>query len=299
MKEIGPIKDCIRIHKEGGTIGVFPEGNRSYDGRLCYIDDAIAKMAKMMKTDVVIYNIVGGYGIDPRWCYKARRGKSYGYVKRVITAEEVKTLDVSELFEIIKKELTVPQIPTAIKYKGRRLAEGLERILYICPLCGKVQTIYTKGDYVYCTCCDLKVKYNENLEFSSENSDFKFTYVEDWYDYQMSKLKEFDINTEGTIFEDNIILKLVEKSKKKILLKGTVVLTKDEIIVSNEKDTFKFSLDLIFSMTVLGKNKLNFYYDNKIYQFKGSRTLNTLKYMHIYYHIKNIKEGIKDVYFGM
>ena len=115
----------------------------------------------------------------------------------------------------------------------------------------------------------------------------------------MNKLKEFDINTEGTIFEDNIILKLVEKSKKKILLKGTVVLTKDEIIVSNEKDTFKFSLDLISSMTVLGKNKLNFYYDNKIYQFKGSRTLNTLKYMHMYYHIKNIKEGRKDVYFGM
>ena len=182
VKEIGPIKDCIRIHKEGGTIGVFPEGNRSYDGRLCYIDDAIAKMAKMMKTDVVIYNIVGGYGIDPRWCYKARRGKSYGYVKRVITAEEVKTLNVSELFEIIKKELTVPQIPTAIKYKGRRLAEGLERILYICPLCGKVQTIYTKGDYVYCTCCDLKVKYNENLEFSSENPDFKFTYRENNYE---------------------------------------------------------------------------------------------------------------------
>ena len=45
VKELGPIKDCVKIVKEGGTVGVFPEGNRSYDGNLCHIDEAIAKLS--------------------------------------------------------------------------------------------------------------------------------------------------------------------------------------------------------------------------------------------------------------
>lgn len=299
VKEIGPIKDCIRICKDGGTVGIFPEGNRTYTGELCHIDEAIAKMAKMMKVDVVLYNIIGGYGIDPRWCFKGRRGKSYGYVREIISASDVKQMSVEELFQKIKEGLTVQAVPTSINYKGKNLALGLERVLYKCPICGAVQSIYTEKDYVHCTKCNLKVLYNKNLQFECDNPNFKFSYVHEWANFQLDWVKGFDINTEEEIYKDTLTLRKIEGKSKTDLLTGTLKLYVDRFEFSDENTKMIFKFDDIYSVTVLGKNKLNFYIDNDTYQIKGDKTLNTLKYMHMYYHIKNIKGGVNDDYFGI
>ncbi|MBQ8292473.1 MAG: 1-acyl-sn-glycerol-3-phosphate acyltransferase [Bacilli bacterium] len=300
VKELGPIKDCLRIVKEGGTIGVFPEGNRSYSGELCYISDAIAKLVKLLKIDVVLYNIHGGYGIDPRWGYKARRGRSYGCVKRILTKEEIATLSTEELFAIIKEELTVPQVPSTIKYKNRNNALGLERVLYLCPVCGKVQTIETHKNNIKCTSCGLDVKYNEYLEFESNNEAFKFKYVKDWYNHQVDYIKNFDISTEGVIFEDNITLYRVPNGVRPIaIMSGKIQMDNLGFSFVNEEQKMRFEIKDISDITVLGRHKLNFFMDKEIYQIKGDKTLNVLKYMHMYYHIKNTNTESADEFLGM
>ena len=45
------------------------------------------------------------------------------------------------------------------------------------------------------------------------------------------------------------------------------------------------------AVTVLGKNKLNIYSDQKIYQLKGSPRFNALKYVNFYFRHKNIVKG--------
>ena len=47
----------------------------------------------------------------------------------------------------------------------------------------------------------------------------------------------------------------------------------------------------ISAVSVLGRNKLNVYYGNKVYQFSGSKRFNALKYVNIWYRWKNISEG--------
>jgi len=49
----------------------------------------------------------------------------------------------------------------------------------------------------------------------------------------------------------------------------------------------------------LGKNKLNIYYGDKLYQLKGSKRFNALKYLHFYYRYKNIKEDNNDKFLGL
>ncbi len=300
VKELGPIKDCIRIVKEGGTIGVFPEGNRSYDGNLCYMDSSIAKLAKMLKIDLVIYNIHGGYGIDPRWCYKARRGKSFGKVKKVISKEEIAEMSVDELFELIKQELSVPQVPTEDIYINKNSALGLERVLYFCPVCGKIQTIVTDKNKVKCTSCGLEVEYMNNLEFMSNDPNFKFKYVKDWYKYQLNWIKEYNIESEDDIFTDSLTLYVVSfKKRPKELLTGQLTMTKDKLIFTSNELKKEFALIDIQDMTVLGKNKLNFYINGETYQIKGDKTLNVLKYMHMYYNIKNRNGSIGNGFMGI
>jgi hypothetical protein len=44
-------------------------------------------------------------------------------------------------------------------------------------------------------------------------------------------------------------------------------------------------------VTVLGRNKMNVYHGGKIYQFKGDKRFNALKYVHIFHRWKNLNKG--------
>ena len=107
-------KTMLRVLKEGGTVAVFPEGNRTYSGELCYISPAITKFFMMSKVPIVIYNIEGGYGVDPRWGLKKRKGKLCGKIKRVLYPDEYKTLTEEELHNLILNELNVKNAPSEV-----------------------------------------------------------------------------------------------------------------------------------------------------------------------------------------
>ena len=50
----------------------------------------------------------------------------------------------------------------------------------------------------------------------------------------------------------------------------------------------------------LGKNKLNIYHGKMIYQFKGSKRFNALKYVNLCFRYKNIMRGdANDQFLGL
>ena len=73
--DIGAVMNCIRVAREGGTIAIAPEGNRTYSGKTEYMSSAIAPLAKKLKLPIAFYRIEGGYGVHPRWSDKVRKGK--------------------------------------------------------------------------------------------------------------------------------------------------------------------------------------------------------------------------------
>lgn len=99
--DVSAVKTCIRVAKEGGTIAIAPEGNRTYSGRTGHMNPAIASLAKMIKLPIALYRIEGGYGVQPRWSDVVRRGKMRAYVSRVIEPEEYAAMSKAELFSLI------------------------------------------------------------------------------------------------------------------------------------------------------------------------------------------------------
>ena len=68
------IRKTKRIVQQGGSIGIFPEGNTSYSGQTVQILPATVKLIKMLKIPVIIMNIKGMYLSYPRWAiYKKKR----------------------------------------------------------------------------------------------------------------------------------------------------------------------------------------------------------------------------------
>lgn len=51
------------------------------------------------------------------------------------------------------------------------------------------------------------------------------------------------------------------------------------------------SFDEVSAVTVLGRNKLNIYHGKDLYQLKGGKRFNALKYVNIYYCRKDVRKG--------
>ena len=115
--DVHAVRTCYKVAKEGGTIAIAPEGNRTYSGKTEYMNPAIAALAKTLNLPIAFFRIEGGYGIQPRWCDKIRRGKMRAYFSRVVMPEEYKEWSNDELYQVIQKELYVNEAKACYRRK--------------------------------------------------------------------------------------------------------------------------------------------------------------------------------------
>ena len=89
---------------------------------------------------------------------------------------------------------------------------------------------------------------------------------------------------------------MILNRRKKVLFKDAAVALYGDRIAINEgsADQLILPFDAITAASCLGRNKLNIYYGNHVYQFKGNVRFNALKYVNFYYRHKNISRGDLD-----
>ncbi|MBO5866467.1 MAG: 1-acyl-sn-glycerol-3-phosphate acyltransferase, partial [Clostridia bacterium] len=120
--DLGTIKACARVAKEGGSIIVYPEGNRTYSGKTGHIKPAVAKLAKFLKLPIALVRQEGGFGIEPCWSNVSRDGKARIAVSKVLTHDEYKTLTDDQLYQLICQELFVDDSASDATFKHKRRA---------------------------------------------------------------------------------------------------------------------------------------------------------------------------------
>ena len=100
--------------------------------------------------------------------------------------------------------------------------------------------------------------------------------------------------TEKPIYEDIADFSQVIVNKKKVTLRkdAKIRLYGDKITIDEGGESaLSFDFDDLTAVSVLGRNKLNIYLTTTVYQFKGGKRFNALKYVNIYYRYKNITKG--------
>ena len=103
--------------------------------------------------------------------------------------------------------------------------------------------------------------------------------------------------TAEPLFRDEAKMSEVIVYKRKELLreKTQIALYGDRVVFDEGKENeMTVSFADADAVTVLGKNKLNIYFDKHVYQLKGDKRFNALKYVHFCYRCKNILRGEPD-----
>ena len=199
---------CIRRLRKGYNVALFAEGNRSYNGQTSAIIESTAKLARSSGATLVTHRFRGGYLTSPRWSgSKLRKGKMTGEVVGVYPPEQLKAMKPAAIAEIIRRDIYENAYETQrewmIPYKCKAPAEHLERALYLCPRCRKLNTLQSRGDELFCS-CGLRTKLNEYGFF--ENKELPFDNVLDWDKWQAQTLTEMlQAPADGAIVSDTAI----------------------------------------------------------------------------------------------
>ena len=291
--DIKAVMNCIKVAREGGNICIAPEGNRTYSGKTEYMNPAIAPMAKKLGLPIVLFRIEGGYGKEPRWSDVVRRGKLEVTISRIISPEEAKTMTNDELTKAIEEGLYVNEACVDREFHHRKLAQYLERAIYVCPECG-LSSFESHGDLLECKKCGRQTRYLPTKELQGVGFDSPFRFVNDWYEYQKDFVNAFDPTafTDKPIYEDRAKVSevIVYKCKEVLMEDAAVRLFGDRIELGDTVLPF----EEISTVAVLGKNKLNIYHTDKLYQLKSNKRFNALKYVNLFYRSKNIMRGEPD-----
>ena len=302
--DVKAVKQCIRVAREGGSICIAPEGNRTYSGRTEYMNDSIASLAKMLKLPIALYRLEGGYGAEPRWSDVVRKGHFKGYVSQVIEPETYKDMSNEELFAMIEKGLFVDEAVVDYEYHHKKRAEYLERAVYVCPFCG-LSKFESNGAICECKNCGAQIEYLPTKEIKGINCEFPFRFVADWYDYQKDYINKLDTAKyiSAPLYHDEADVFEVILNKKKVPFKKWAKISLyGNRVMFNEGETDEVELDFaeVSAVSVLGRNKLNIYIGDNVYQLKGDKRFNALKYVNIYYRHKNITKGNEnEVFLGL
>lgn len=199
------LRKTMELAASGEAIGIFPEGDRSWDGASLPLRPGCARLAKRLGLPLVLVRQSGNYLTRPRWATYPRRGLWELDIK-VFEADEVGRLSEALLEQIIASALAKDEIKEALR-KGRRfsgegVAAGIERFLWRCPVCGQAQdeagrgtSLEGRGDEIRCNHCGTRWLLDANLRVTPLN--FPRSYHEspvedlkDWSDWQRASLFE-------------------------------------------------------------------------------------------------------------
>ena len=151
------IKGIMGVIRSGGRLLLFPEGRCTTHGSYMGIHKANGKLLKKLAVPVVSCRIEGAYICMPFW----RKGLRFGPVSvtlaSLFTPEELSDLSVDEVNRRLDRRLSGADATApprlSVTLTARRLVEGLENILYICPACGEEFTLATAGNVISCAQC--------------------------------------------------------------------------------------------------------------------------------------------------
>ena len=145
------------VLKRGGDILLFPEGRCSCDGFYAGMHRSTGKLIKKLSVPVVSCRIEGSYTCMPFWRDGIRAGRVRITISNLFSPDDLHSLSIDEINTAIDARLgnhpSSADDTLCHTFGTRRLAEGLQYILYWCPKCGQEFTTETKNCRIYCTAC--------------------------------------------------------------------------------------------------------------------------------------------------
>jgi 1-acyl-sn-glycerol-3-phosphate acyltransferase len=136
-QDFSSVKNMIRLLRGGHKVCLFPEGMRTWDGRLCELVPGIVTLIQRMKVPVIACRQEGSYLAHPRWARHMRRFPVTLTFEKVYDVNEIPE-DPARVTRDLEKVLQYDDYAIEVdetRYRKSGLARDVTKLLYRCPNC--------------------------------------------------------------------------------------------------------------------------------------------------------------------
>lgn len=202
------IKSINKVLKRGDVMCMYPEARYSPCGTLSYLPESLGKLVKMNKVPVVAVVHHGNHLLTPFWNFrKPRKVPLHTTMTQILTPEQIKSMSVDEINAVLKEALWYDdyryQKDNGILITEPYRAEGLHKVLYQCPACGKEHEMASEGTRIYCKACGKRWELKENGELEALKGETEFSHVPDWFEWERTQVAA-QIEAGTYAFEDEV-----------------------------------------------------------------------------------------------
>ncbi len=202
------VKSINKVLKRGDVLSMYPEARYSPCGTLSFMPDALGKLVKMNKVPVVAVVHHGNHLHSPFWNFrKKRKVPLHTTMTQILTAEQVKEMSVEEINAALKEALWYDdyryQKDNDILITEPFRAEGLHKVLYQCPACGKEHEMGSEGTELFCRACGKRWHLREDGNLEALSGETEFSHVPDWFMWERSQVEQ-QIESGTYSFEDEV-----------------------------------------------------------------------------------------------
>lgn len=285
------VEEILENLRAGIPVGLHAEGMVTTNGETGFVSTHTGQLVKDSGVALITYRITGGYLRKPRWAYTQRTGYVHGEVVHEYSPEELSKYSAEEITEIIRRDIYVNAYDEQRKhpytYKGEKLAEYAERLLYVCPKCHGVGKLHSDDDKFTCE-CGYSLTYGEDAFWHSDKNEVIIDNVLDWDKWQRVEWKNQLLNTKGLIYsEKNQIVSSVVDNEPKTLCENAVMNIypdRFELVLDNE--TLKFPLDTLKRVQNAGvQNLVLIDKDSNYYLINSNIPRSSDKYVAAWYYL--------------
>ena len=280
LSDLDTVKHIVQIKARKGVIGIFPEGQSSWDGHSLPIYYSTAKLLKSLKVPVVTTKIEGSFLSMPRWGRGPRRGRVDVHFKLGLSGQDLRRMTVDEIYESIVRLLDHDEFDAQkrrrVRFAGTNRAQYMEVVLFICPECRSLNTLESRGNRIVCSNCGYAAHVNGYGFFDPVSGPLHFPDLRRWNLWQVQYFESLldtalqEQQETPILVEDHVRIREGFKSQPlEFRGLGRMSLTIDRLSLDasfGKGRSYSFEVRDIEGINVQNGEFLEFYYRGSLYQ---------------------------------
>lgn len=223
------VRQLKRVIENGNIAVIYAEARYSLCGTTAVLPSSLGKLCKLLGVPVASLICHGHHVNSPFWNLHDRGvAPTEAEFTLLYTTEELAAASADEVNDRILEVFQYDDFSwlkeSGIKITWPKRAEGLHKVLYQCPACGKEYRMRTKGAQIRCEACGKSWTMAEDGRLSADSGETEFSHIPDWYEWERANVRkevEAGVYSSGTL---PVTVDTLPNAKRFIRLgKGTMV----------------------------------------------------------------------------
>ena len=220
-KDVVLVRQLKQVVENGDVPVIYPEARYSLCGTTAVLPESLGKFCKMLKVPVVTLICHGHHVNSPFWRLGDQKIPTEAELTLLLTAEEAASLPVEEINRRINEAFQYDdfrwQLEKGIEITDAKRAEGLHKVLYQCPVCGREYRMTSSGTVLRCEACGAewqmdamgRLSGGPKTELTGEGG---YIHIPDWYEWERRNVRR-EVENGTYHFEGPVHVKSLPDSK--------------------------------------------------------------------------------------